>query len=464
MNYYSFNSPLFSSSSPSSSPTLPPSNPPKWRITYYPIISTVSSSLRRHHRRRRRSSPETPTKPKSSPPSDDQNLQMVIDIEHLSNKASLSLKRLLSSSQLRFNQFVQSGNEALDDLQTLITFDPNRRVIVSCRQSTLHFIGNLLLWSCVIVFGFRVLVKLGLGFWGRLGFGNSSGVIMRRDRSLGGREVVVARKTDTHSDRNFRVLENPLSETAVRASEVMPKNWVRRAKEKKLPSWWPVLLPPPVLNDDKQEYQRMAHRLIRAIMDYRINGRDISEEDIFQFRRLCRTSGARVSFDTTNARDSFYRASIDFVFNICGSVANPFTSVYIDGEDARQFIAGLADNIGLENTRAARIVSGAVAARTRSCFLQAWAFEMQGKHSEAVAELSKICLIHQIFPPEECSPEMEMVARGLEKHLKVEQRKFLMDTLVEVCGKGSHRSMAEALGLVLSPEEGVSNEQGNKVT
>ncbi|GMP78367.1 hypothetical protein CsSME_00034309 [Camellia sinensis var. sinensis] len=264
MNYYSFNSPLFSSSSPSSSPTLPPSNPPKWRITYYPIISTVSSSLRRHHRRRRRSSPETPTKPKSSPPSDDQNLQMVIDIEHLSNKASLSLKRLLSSSQLRFNQFVQSGNEALDDLQTLITFDPNRRVIVSCRQSTLHFIGNLLLWSCVIVFGFRVLVKLGLGFWGRLGFGNSSGVIMRRDRSLGGREVVVARKTDTHSDRNFRVLENPLSETAVRASEVMPKNWVRRAKEKKLPSWWPVLLPPPVLNDDKQEYQRMAHRLIRA--------------------------------------------------------------------------------------------------------------------------------------------------------------------------------------------------------
>lgn len=45
-------------------------------------------------------------------------------------------------------------------------------------------------------------------------------------------------------------------------------------------------------------------------------------------------------------------------------------------------------------------------------------------------------------------PEMEMVARGLEKHLKVQQREFLMDTLVGVCGKGSHRSMAEALGLV----------------
>lgn len=51
---------------------------------------------------------------------------------------------------------------------------------------------------------------------------------------------------------------------------------------------------------------------------------------------------------------------------------NHSSPVQIDGEDARQFVAGLADNIGLENTRAARIVSAAVAARTRSCFLQAW--------------------------------------------------------------------------------------------
>lgn len=47
-------------------------------------------------------------------------------------------------------------------------------------------------------------------------------------------------------------------------------------------------------------------------------------------------------------------------------------SVQIDGEDAKEFVAGLAENIGLENTRAARMVSAAVAARTRSCFLQAW--------------------------------------------------------------------------------------------
>lgn len=45
-------------------------------------------------------------------------------------------------------------------------------------------------------------------------------------------------------------------------------------------------------------------------------------------------------------------------------------------------------------------------------------------------------------------PEMEMVARSLEKHLKVEQRQDLMNMLVGVCGEESRRTVAEALGLV----------------
>ncbi|WMV48603.1 hypothetical protein MTR67_041988 [Solanum verrucosum] len=44
-------------------------------------------------------------------------------------------------------------------------------------------------------------------------------------------------------------------------------------------------------------------------------------------------------------------------------------------------------------------------------------------------------------------PEMEMVARGLEKHLKVDQREFLMNSLLHVCGDETRRSVAEALGL-----------------
>ena len=45
-------------------------------------------------------------------------------------------------------------------------------------------------------------------------------------------------------------------------------------------------------------------------------------------------------------------------------------------------------------------------------------------------------------------PEMEMVARSLEKHLKLEQREFLMNLLTGVCGKESKTTLAEALGLV----------------
>lgn len=45
-------------------------------------------------------------------------------------------------------------------------------------------------------------------------------------------------------------------------------------------------------------------------------------------------------------------------------------------------------------------------------------------------------------------PEMEMVAQGLKKHLKMEQREFLMSMLVGFCSEQSQKRAAEALGLV----------------
>lgn len=59
-------------------------------------------------------------------------------------------------------------------------------------------------------------------------------------------------------------------------------------------------------------------------------------------------------------------------FLIVNSVPDPSAFIQIIGEDAREFIAGLADNIVLEKDRAARMVTAAVAARTRSWLLQAW--------------------------------------------------------------------------------------------
>ncbi|KAM3702565.1 hypothetical protein ACJW31_04G035400 [Castanea mollissima] len=431
--------------------------------------SSLPPKRRRTYRRNPKlSSPFTTTTTTpigtTSSSSDNSTLQTVID-----------LNQTTSFLHSNFQRFISSSLDAYHDLRTLITLDDNRRILVSCRRSTVVFAGNLVLCSFVLVFAFRVLGKLGL--WlirGRSGFGGSGPVVVRRDRSLGGREVVVAvgvgRKVKERENlkRDSRVWSNPLSPavvasaTNVGVSERVSGTWVR-PREKKLPKWWPVSVPRPGLVMNTEQYQREANWLIQVITDNRINGRDIREDDIIQLRQICRTSGVRVSFDTTNTRDSFYRASVDFVLNVCSRAPSHCTSVEVDGEDARQFVAGLAENIGLENIRAAIIVSAAVAARTRSRFLQAWALEIQSKHAEAKLELSKICLMLRIFPPEESSPEMEMVARGLEKHLTVEERLFLLNMLVGVCGEESRISATEALGLVPS-QEGIGNGQECKYT
>lgn len=221
--------------------------------------------------------------------------------------------------------------------------------------------------------------------------------------------------------------------------------------QRKLPKWWPTVINSSASvfdANEQEEYKREAYRVVRAITNSRLGGNDIMENDIIQLRRLCRTSGVQVSIEPTNIRDTLYRASVNFVLNVCSRAPTHSTSIDINGEDAPQFLTGFAENIGLENVRAATIVSAAVAARTRSCLLQAWALEMQGKQVDAMVELSKICLLLRIFPPEESSPEMEMVSRGLEKHLKLEQREHLMFLFGKVCGEDSHRIAREALGLV----------------
>ncbi|XP_031262266.1 uncharacterized protein LOC116120459 [Pistacia vera] len=385
------------------------------------------------------------TKPFIKPSADFENINLVLDFHQISV--------LSSSSKSRLQHILSSAEEAYHDLRTIITLDDNGRLFVSCRKSSLQLLGGLLLSGFVLVFFFRFLVRLGLGVRDRFGVSKPR-VVVRRDRSLGGKEVVVGTEEDVRRGFN-KPLKNPLAPGRVDDYGVSGR--VRKGfqvrKEEKLPQWWPAIVAAEqTLVVDKEEYQREANRLIRAIIDHRTSGQDIMEDEIIQLRRLCRTSGVRVSIDTINTRDSLYRTSVDFVLNVCSRELGEPTSVYIYGEDARQFIAGLADNIGLENTRAARMVSAAVAARTRSCFLQAWALEMQGNHFEAVSELSKICRVLCIFPPKESSPEMEMVARGLEKLLKVEQREYLMNMLVGVCSEESQRTAAEALGLVLSPE------------
>ncbi|KAH9623515.1 hypothetical protein KSS87_012470 [Heliosperma pusillum] len=414
----------------------------KTPYSYHKTPLLISLSFSPHRRRRRRNSLRNPNKKDSnssnSPFSDySSKLQFILDVDVLKSKTPISV------IEGKIREFVDDGIEAYEDLRGLIRVeDGSNRVIVSCSEKSVRFVGGVLVWSCVVVVVIRVLVKLGLGFGGG-GLGREQ-VVTRRDRSLGGKEVVVAKRgvVEGGGKRVEDVGRNVERDWEMAVS----RNRDQGERTKRLPGWWPVYVPRTVVEADREEYQREAKLLIRAIMDDKLRGKDVSEEDIIELRRVCRKSGVQLSFETDNARDSLYRLSVQNVISACCRAGNP--SVQIDGEDIPLFIAGLAYDVGLANFRAATIVSATVAAQTRQWFLQAWALEMQAKHLEAMEELRKICLIHHIFPPEPSSPEMEMVARGLQKHLSIDQREFLLTTLSAVCGHESRRSAAEALGLV----------------
>ncbi|XP_051118210.1 uncharacterized protein LOC127242636 [Andrographis paniculata] len=398
----------------------------------------VSAVRRRHHRRRilKKYAPDLALPPPHTP-----------TIFKLSDDTfQISLNPTLNSIQrleARLNQFLDYGREAFDDLRTLVTVDRSSGgFTITCRRSTIEFFVALFISSFVVVVALRGLFKPR----------NSGGevLIYRRDRSLGGKEVVVgSRETNWSTSRKLTPLNS--SDNERNYGRERNRATMERRKKAELPQWWPQVVNS--VSDEsinKEEYQRMVNQLVQAIMDRKMTGEDISTNDVVQLRHICKTYGVRAFINTENARDSLYRMSINFVLDFCESISTVSTSIdsiQINGEDVREFVAGLADNIGLESARAVRMVSAAVAARTRSKILQAWALEVQNKHSDALAELFKVCLIHRTFPPEENSPEMEMVARGLDKSLSTDQREHILNSFITICGDDIDRSVVEALGL-----------------
>lgn len=122
-----------------------------------------------------------------------------------------------------------------------------------------------------VVLGFRVLVGLvRLGFGGRSGYGRE-GTVVRRDRSLGGKEVVVGRvekdRVDVRKKKSFGMLDNPLSmpKRTVDGLGRLLNSRVRVWEKKKLPSWWPSSMPQQSSVVDKDYYQSEADRLVRGL-------------------------------------------------------------------------------------------------------------------------------------------------------------------------------------------------------
>nr|AAC64313.1 unknown protein [Arabidopsis thaliana] len=351
--HYTMNMTSCSSSSSSSFPRLFAA---KSQIYKAPVLSFSTPKRRRPRPRRNRKSNGSSydhtdgnlLSISTSSPSgaDDQSLSLTLDVHRISTLANY-----------RFQLFLDSSKDAFSDLQTLISLDDNRRVVVSCKKSTMQFVGGVVILGFVFGFAIRVLVKLGSALKGN--FQSNPKFVVRRDRSLGGKEVVVSVDNIRSSSRDSKSF---IASDQASRSNSTPRNLHLKAQNN-LPKWWPTSLTSQSFDVvDKEDYQREANRIVRAPWES--------------------------------------------------------SSVEICSEDAREFIAGLAENIGLAKIDAARMVSAAVAARTRSWFLQAWA-------------------------------EMEMVARGLEKLMKLEERQSLLKTFVGMCcSEDSQRSAAEALGLV----------------
>ncbi|GJN14022.1 hypothetical protein PR202_gb00795 [Eleusine coracana subsp. coracana] len=315
------------------------------------------------------------------------------------------LWRLRHRVELRLHRLAAEANEAYRDLSSAVRVVSGDRVVLTFRRSSLRFAAGALLWSLALAVTARVLAGLALRAWGRGGWGRgwwgggggSSAVVRRRDRSLGGKEVVVAVSSPVSAAPTSRVPE--------------PARVVRRRDTQvRLPKWWPpvemgVTEPGP----EMEKWARLANRLVRAIIDNRITGRDYRYDDAIQLRQLCKISGVKVSFDTENARDSFYRAAVNFVLDDCSKyalfqAAQDIGAAQINGENPREFLPVLLTildwtSFGLPLLYVHRLRFAHVHVSCNAGY--GCALEVQEKHPEALDELVKICRIHYVFPPEE---------------------------------------------------------------
>ncbi|XP_057823906.2 uncharacterized protein LOC131036109 [Cryptomeria japonica] len=421
--------------------------------------SHITAAVRRHKRQRHRQG-EFPVPGRPPSQSDDRIEIITFDMKRMREGATEAVKKAEKTSGAAVSRLKGSVSEFWKDLRkTVIVSDQGFAIVV--RYSTIQFFAGALLCS-VFAAVFYKFIRARIWEWRADG-----SWVLRRDRSLAGKEVVVSRRRSGPgvSSASYGKGLSPLatSDWESRSEKELLRHREKRGSVRKeasvprLPSWWPPPdIRPATSSQDSAFGQLRANALRKAIENGRMSGRDFSEEEFLQLRQICKTSGVTVSFQTVNVRDSLYRAAIDFVLTTCSSSPHGSSSPQIGGEEAARFLSGLAENIGIKADRAAIMVNAAVASRTRSSFLQAWALIMQGNYFEAHVVLRKISQIHSTFPPETNSPEIEMVAEGLKNHINLEERKQLLNMFTEVCGSSNQRVAVEALGLV-STWEGTNN-------
>lgn len=398
--------------------------------------------------------------------SDDDTVVLTLDLQHVKQRAESlteTAKRSLHASAVRVvrlgNVMANDGRMFLDDLRSSVSIQKDRRIVISLRRSSVDFALTALLWAALLITAWKLLCKAAKKY--RWGWEESFGprAVIKRDRSLGGREVYVGknRASDQRARKEKQNLENsrrklnPLDTVETSRSErdliKQRESKSSRKVESQLPEWWPAGPISSMSSSHVGDHatQEKASLLLKMIIAKRSAGQDFEADDMLQLYHMWKYSGSNVAFESTYVRDSFYRAAVSMALSSCGRSGN--LGMDLGGEKAAEFLVGLAGSINLDAERAAIMVNAAIAARTRSTFLQAWALYVQGKVVEAEEELARLSYILAALPPGADSPEMEMVAQGLGKHLSVDERSRLLQVYVKAGGSSTERAAAEALGL-----------------
>ncbi|MCO5606649.1 hypothetical protein L7F22_060837 [Adiantum nelumboides] len=360
-------------------------------------------SMRRHHRRRGTGFESRPKdifrnlgnsgEESRDVGSDDESVILTLDFQHVKQRAEAfadAARRSIHASSLRAVKLgkvmVNDGRMFFEDLRSSVTIQKDRRIVISMRRSSIDFALTAFLWTALLITAWKLLTTAGKKYrWGwEEGFALRP--VIKRDRSLGGREVSVGKsgtsvQTSRKEKQNLESARrklNPLDAVEISRSERdMIKSNESKSSRKldcELPKWWPSAILPSstssVVRDNGT--QEKASSFLKMIIEKRSSGKDFEADDILQLYQMCKYSGSSVVFNSAYVRDSFYRAAINMALSSCGRSGN--LGMDLGGENAAEFFAGLARSIGLDAERAVIMVNAAIAARTRSTFLQAWVY------------------------------------------------------------------------------------------
>lgn len=308
-------------------------------------LRVCSQAGRRHHRRKEEIAGRSwNSKALASKDKGDDKMEITIDVEEIKQKAgdaAAAAKNALQTSLHHAEQasrsFVQDAVLAWKELSSSVAVQNDKRIVIAVRRSTVEFAGHALLWTIFSVILARLLLVLAKRFqwgWGK-GF-NWPRLSRVRDRSLGGKEVVVSKglkmwesgpvvkKPANKETRGLGPLDSVIANSCsekelhqLRNNNVTP-TFSKVKGSGQLPVWWLASDPSPSMHPEViMQAQRDTRILLHDMMEKRTNGIDFAEEDICKLQQLCRDSGAKVSFDIANTRDSFYRSAIQVVLNAC---------------------------------------------------------------------------------------------------------------------------------------------------